>query len=154
ASQILLAALGTQWMIMFADGTQRLFPDGDAPSPDQIIIKNRSGSLANPGIGMDGSAAFYVPDVRSDVNFAFSVPPAPIYYAALFQNIELGEVIGSNVDVGPFELTFSEGADKVTLTAEEADGSIDVTLTYSTQPSLTLRSANRLNPAPGSRRWR
>jgi hypothetical protein len=136
ASQILPAAMGTQWTIMFADGTQRLIPDGEAPEPDEIVIRNMSGSSANPGVGMDGSAAAYRRDRLSNSNSLFKAAPAPTYHAALFQNLVLGEVIGSNVLVGPWELTFTGNADKATVIAEEIEGTIIVTVNYSTTSAL------------------
>ena len=142
ASQILPAELGTRWLITFQDGVQQMIRQGDAPEPDQIFFTNESGLLASPGIGMDNSASAYQRSLLSGANAQFIVTPT--YYMGLFQNVVLGEVIDMNVTVGPFALAFTGGADKVTITAEEINQSIVVTIDYST----TLARINERIQAP------
>jgi hypothetical protein len=135
SSQLLSADLGTQWQIIFKDHVQQLIPDGDAPREDQIIIANSSGDLANPGIGMDGSGSVYKHDVLSGAGAQFTVTPT--YFAGLFNDVELGEVISSDVTVGPLELKF-DGHNKATITATSDGKSIILTVDYSTVHTLSL----------------
>ena len=116
SSQTLHAELGTAWQIVYADGVQQLEPAGFAPLPQQILITNASNKVANPGIGMSGSPSVYKPNVNSDATAQFQVTPT--YYVGLFNDVVLGEVISSNVIVGPKVLRYPSGETQARVTAD------------------------------------
>ncbi len=131
ASQVLETSLGTEWDIVFDQGVQQLVPVGtlDGELGDHILINNRSGLTANPGIGMSGRGAAFKRDVLSNASAQFKV--TPVYYAALFRNVELGEVISSNVEVGPIKLTFNAGANVANICATRHGDAIELESSYS-----------------------
>lgn len=141
ASQILSAQLGSAWDIVFEDNVQQLQLVGSAPEPDQILINNVSGILANPGIGMSDAGSVYKRDVNSGASAQFEVTPT--YWAGLFNNVELGEVISSNVIVGPVQLQYPSGNNRATLTASLDGDNIVLDVSYSSSTSLALSTAER-----------
>ncbi|WP_437923040.1 hypothetical protein WMF37_28900 [Sorangium sp. So ce291] len=130
ASQVLAAELGTSWDIVFEDNVQQLIKSGTTTA-GQILINNRSNRLANPGIGMDGQGSVYKNGVASGASGQFVVTPT--YWAGLFNQVELGEVISSNVIVGPFEVTYPSGMNVATLDARMDGESIVVDISYSSR---------------------
>ncbi|MEZ4294097.1 MAG: hypothetical protein R3B70_03905 [Polyangiaceae bacterium] len=128
ASQTLKAALGTAWEIAFEDNVQQLRPVGTT-TPGQILINNKSKRLANPGIGMSGQGSVYKRDVVDGASAQFLVTPT--YWVGLFNNVILGEVISSNVIVGPLQIKFPSGMNRATLDATMDGSSILLSLTYS-----------------------
>lgn len=136
ASQTLGSELGTVWECVFQDNVQQLIPSsGSAPS-DSIIIKNSSNQLANLGIGMSGQGSVFKKNVVSGAAAQFQVTPT--YYAGLFNNLVLGEVISSNVSVGPQKIVFPDGMNCATVTATMSGENIKMSVAYS-QVSLVSR---------------
>ena len=129
ASQTLAADLGTKWQIVFKDGVQQLIRVGNADQANQIIIANRSNQLANPGIGMSGEGSVFKQAVPSGAGAQFVVTPT--YFVGLFNKVELGEVISSNVIVGPLKIVFPSGMNAVTLKASMSGANINLDLSYS-----------------------
>ncbi len=129
--QILPTTLGVEWEIKFEDGCQQLYKVGDLPTDlgDHIVVHNNSGLQASPGIGMNGNASVYKRNILSNASAQFKVTPT--YWAGLFRDVELGEVISSNVEVGPEKIKFSSGANVATLTATLDGESIKLATTYS-----------------------
>jgi len=145
SAQILDAQLGTMWNIEWDGNVQSLVQVGTAPQDDQIIITNQSNHLANPGIGMNGSAALYQNQVYSGAQAEFIVQP--VYWVALFNSLVLGEVISSNVSVGPHQLTFS-GTNSATVTASIQGENIVMDVTYGNRTSVGM---NQLSERVGGR---
>ena len=133
--QKLSADLGTAWEIVYQDDVQQLQSMGDA-APGQIIIWNHSNRLAYPGFGMSGSGAVYKKDTLSGSSAQFIVKPT--YWVALFNQIVLGEVISSNIVVGPLEIKFVEQLNRATLTASVVGSSIRLDLQYSEALSTSV----------------
>ncbi len=129
--QILPTTLGAEWEIKYEDGCQQLYKMGDLASDlgDHIVVHNNSGLKASPGIGMGGNASVYKRDILSNASAQFKVTPT--YWAGLFRDVELGEVISSNVEVGPEKIKFSSGANVAILTATLDGESIKLKTTYS-----------------------
>ncbi len=129
--QILPASPGTEWEIKYEEGCQQLYKIGNLASDlgDHVVIHNRSGLMAHPGVGMDGNAAVFKRDILSNAAAQFKVTPT--YRAGLFRDVELGEVISSNVEVGPIKIKFSSGANVADLTATLDGESILLKTTYS-----------------------
>lgn len=140
ASQTLDAELGTAWDIVFKDNVQQLVRNGTT-APGQLLINNRSGFLANPGMGMSNQGAVYKPETLGGSSAQFNVKPT--FWVGLFNSLELGEVISSNVIVGPFQLTYADGKNMATLTATEFDGVIKVDITYSQAMAFSLESVQQ-----------
>jgi len=128
ASQILDADLGTSWEIVFEDGVQQLKAVGTAPQKDQLLITNKSGRIANPGIGMSGSGAVFKNGVNSGAAAQFQVTPT--YYIGLFNNVVKGEVISSNVIVGPKKIVYPSGETRGTATATLDGSTIVLSVSY------------------------
>ncbi|GAB6040364.1 hypothetical protein [Endothiovibrio diazotrophicus] len=105
--EYLPTTLGKEWEIVWEDGLQQLREVGDAPRPEQVVIKNRSNRIANPGIGMAGAASVYKRNTLAGSAAQFEVHPT--YYFGLFNNLVRGEVIDSNVIVGPLTLAYPSG---------------------------------------------
>lgn len=130
ASQSLDSDLGQEWEIVFEDGVQQLRYIGalDSKLGAYVVIHNQSGLVANPGIGMSGLGSAYKRDVLSNASAQFKVTPT--YYAALFRNVELGEVISSNIEVGPIEIKFSSGANVADITAVRDGDAVELSCGY------------------------
>jgi hypothetical protein len=129
--QVLGAKLGQEWEIKYQDGCQQLFAIGEL-SPDladHIVIHNNSGLQANPGIGMNGTGSAFKRNVLGKATAQFKVTPT--YYVGLFRDVILGEVISSNVEVGPVELKFSKGANVANIQACLDGESIELDTSYS-----------------------
>ncbi|NEP76398.1 MAG: hypothetical protein F6K25_32605 [Okeania sp. SIO2G4] len=123
-------SLGTQWKVVFKEGVQQLVPDGNAGSGDLIVINNDSNKFADIGVGMSGEASLYKKDVVSGSGAQFQITPT--YYVGLFNDLELGTVISSNVVVGPLELKFPGGDNKAILKAYMDGQTIKLDLDYRT----------------------
>jgi hypothetical protein len=131
ASQALTTHLGYEWDIIYKDGVQQLSLV-QALSPelqDHILINNKSGLEANPGIGMAGMGSVYKRNVLSNASAQFKVTPT--YWVGLFRDVQRGEVISSNVEVGPIKLQFAEGSNVATVTATREGDSIEYYANYS-----------------------
>lgn len=135
ASQTLPTALGKKWNIVYKDGVQQLEEVGGA-EPGQIVVFNASGEVAMPGMGMSGQASVFKENVLSGSQAQFEVTPT--YYAGLFNNVVVGEVISHNVAVGPETLKFPSGLNMATLTAYLDGSSIRLKVAYSQGSSFSM----------------
>src|ERR1051325_6189725 len=115
SSQILPTNLGKKWKVIFNGVTQELVEDGNAPQSNQIVIDNQSTRAANLGIGMSGQGSVFKRDVLSGSQAQFIVTPT--YWAALFNDVVLGEVISSNITIQPLILKFEGGITRIDLEA-------------------------------------
>jgi hypothetical protein len=138
SSQILDTSLGTAWKIIMQGNAQQLELDTDAPTPpaDQINISNQSGHLANPGIGMYGNASVYQNEIYGGSTAEFIVKP--VYWAALFNSLIEGEVISSNVSVGPQQLQFVSGQNLATVEATIVGENINLDVKYGNRASVDM----------------
>jgi hypothetical protein len=109
---------------------------GLADRPDQIIIANESGELANPGVGMSGQGAVFKRGVYSGGSAQFIVKPK--YWFGLFNDVVRGEVISSNVIVGPHELKFEGGQNLATVEAKAEGGTLKLAITYGRLDTFSL----------------
>jgi len=118
SEQSLSTDLGKVWECRYVNGVQQLFPvdDPGAVNPGELLIRNRSGRLANLGLGMFGTASIIQPNVEDGANAQFVVQPK--YYLGLFNRLYKGEIIKSNVAAGPIELAYSDGLTKLDVTAQ------------------------------------
>lgn len=140
ASQRRNTLLGRKWRVDYEEGVQQLFEDGEADRPDQVIIANQSGERANTGIGMSGQGSVFKRDVFSGSSAQFIVKPT--YWMGLFNDLVRGEVIGSNVMVGPQKLVFEGGRNLATVTARIIASSITVDIQYSTRAAASLKAVD------------
>lgn len=127
SSQKLPAKLGSKWEIVYEEGVQQLKEAGSAQD-GYITIVNKSKVQANPGVGMSGSPAVYKQNVLDGSSAQFKVTPT--YYVGLFNDLELGTVISSNVIAGPLEVKFPSGMNKGVLTAKLDGDSLILDLKY------------------------
>jgi hypothetical protein len=156
ASQKKTTALGKKWKVVYKEGLQQLVEDGTADRPDQIYIFNDSGETANPGFGMSGQGALYKSEVLSGTGAQFVVTPT--YWVGLFNQVVLGQVISSNVVVGPEKLTFPSGFNLATVTAKVDGSTLKMGVTYGRMSAVSMtlveariNSLQRLSgEAPGS----
>jgi rhizosphere induced protein len=126
SSQMMGTDLGKSWKAVWEQNTQQLQADGDA-YPGSIVIANRSGYNANLGIGMDGTPSIYQRNVNSGAQAQFTV--TPLYYVGLFNNLVLGQVISTNVSVGPVPLQFAGGRTALYATASLDGDQLYLTVT-------------------------
>lgn len=128
ATQTLPANLGDIWQAVFQDGVQQLVYVGPGANENQINIENNSNNFANLGIGMSGQASVYQYQVDSGATAQFEITPT--YWVGLFNSLELGEVISSNVAVGPLTLQYPSGLTSATLTATLSGSVVTLALSY------------------------
>lgn len=140
--------LGSKWKVVYKDNVQQLERDGDADRPELIVIKNDSNHLADVGVGMSGEASVYKRDVLSGSAGQFKVTPT--YYVGLFNNLELGTVISSNVVVGPLEVKFPGGLNKAVLTASLDGSNIKLDLNYQNALVADYKQVQKLSRSIGS----
>lgn len=108
-NQILEADLGTEWKVSYKEGCQQLMYVGNL-SPDlgdHIVVHNDSGLMSSPGVGMDWNVSVCKRQILSNASAQFKV--TPVFWVGLFRDVQLGEVISSNVEVGPLRLEFDGG---------------------------------------------
>jgi len=131
ASQTMGSHLGTEWDIVYRDGVQQLKLVGELglDLEDHILINNKSGLTASPGIGMSRAGSVFKRDILSNASAQFKVQPT--YWAGLVRDVRLGEVISSNIEVGPIKLSFAEGANVATINAKRIGDSIEHSTTFS-----------------------
>ncbi len=141
ASQTLDTLLGKEWNCVYKDNVQQLESAGNAPQGNQILINNLSDRLANLGIGMSGQGSVYKQDVLSGATAQFTVTPT--YWAGLFNQVVLGEVISSNVTVGPLELVFPGGLNAATLIATLDGSTINLKVEYGSQIVTDMETVKR-----------
>jgi hypothetical protein len=115
ASQKLGTSLGQAWDAVFDAGTQQLVEAGNAPTKGQVIINNKSGQLADLGIGMDGDVALVQAGVYAGAGANFEVEPT--YWVAMYKDIVKGEVISGAQVAGPIKVKFLNGATSITYRA-------------------------------------
>jgi hypothetical protein len=129
--QVLTTPLGYEWDIIYKDGVQQLAMIQALPTDlqDHILINNKSGLEANPGIGMAGRGSVYKRNVLNNASAQFKV--SPTYWVGLFRDIQHGEVISINVEVDPIKLQFVEGVNVATLTATREGDSLEFYASYS-----------------------
>lgn len=142
SSQTLVTELGSVWECIFKDNVQQLVQSsGSAPS-DSIIIKNNSNQLGNLGIGMSGQGSVFKKNVVSGATAQFQVTPT--YYAGLFNNLVLGEVISSNVSIGPQKIVFPDGMNCATVEANMSGNTIKMSVSYSQVSQVSREVLDRL----------
>ncbi|WP_452601037.1 hypothetical protein [Pontimicrobium sp. MEBiC06410] len=98
--------LGKEWICENKDAVLQLIAGGET-NASNILIRNRSGEIANLATGMDNSITVVKREVYSGLNIPFTI--APKYYVALFTNLVEGEVIFDNQICGPLEVVFANG---------------------------------------------
>ena len=128
---------GTKWKVVFEENVQRLKPLG-ATSAGYIYIKNESGRLANPGIGMSGQPAVYRRDVLSGLGVNFRIEPT--YYVFLFDELSEGKVLTSSMLSNSLEVSFPENMNKAILTATIDGETLKLDLEYSSGGGLSHSS--------------
>ena len=113
--QALPAKLGSMWTIVAAGDAVQLRANGSAMLPTQIQILNDTGQMANPGLGVDGTAALFSRDLLSGVSAVFD--GIPEYWVAVCDTAVPGQLITTSANVapattaliGPEPLDFSQG---------------------------------------------
>lgn len=136
ASQVLTASLGSVWNIVFDQNVQQLKLGTGTVQPNQILINNQSNRIANPGIGMSGQGSVYKRDMQGGASAQFEVTPT--YYVGLFNDVQRGEVISSNVIVGPLTLQYPTGFTSAKLTATMDGANIVLDLSYGDSLTMSL----------------
>lgn len=131
ATQTLDTSLGNAWDCVFKDGVQQLVPSTSTATvpAGEIVINNVSNLQADLAVGMSGQASVVKSNVLSGSNAQFKVTPT--YWVGLFDDLLLGTVISSNVDVGPQEVDFPDGMNAATVTASLSGQTIVVNIAYS-----------------------
>jgi hypothetical protein len=134
-SQVLQCDPGTSWDIVYKDNVKQLIESGTA-QPNHIVINNKSGLIACPGIGMSGYGAVYKNNVLSGMNTRFIA--APSYWVGLFQELLPGDVISDNVIAGPLELNFPANISEALLTVHIEGETLILDLSYLQSKVLRL----------------
>jgi hypothetical protein len=142
ASQTLVTELGSVWECVFKDNVQQLVQGSGTAPADSIIIKNNSNQMGNLGIGMSGQGSVFKKNVVSGATAQFQVTPT--YYAGLFNNLVLGEVISSNVSVGPQKIVFPDGMNCATVNATMSGNTIKMSVSYSQVSQVSREVLDRL----------
>ena len=77
---------------------------------------------------MSGAPSIYQQDVNGGATALFTVKPT--YWVALFNSVILGQVISTDVSVGPMMITFPGGLTSATLNADLDGQNIVLTISY------------------------
>ena len=149
ASQTLTTELGTSWDCIFKDNVQQLVPGSGSVPPDSVLITNKSANLANLGIGMSGQGSVFKKGVVSGASAQFQVTPT--YWVGLFNSLVLGEVISSNVVVGPLQLSYPSGQNLATVNAYMDGNTIKLNVTYGQQVAVENSVVDRIIAAQPTR---
>ncbi|AOJ37430.1 MULTISPECIES: hypothetical protein [Burkholderia] len=149
ASQTLKTELGTAWDCIFQDNVQQLVPGSGSVPGDSVLINNKSTNLANLGIGMSGQGSVFKKGVVSGASAQFQVTPT--YWVGLFNSLVLGEVISSNVVVGPLQLSYPSGQNLATVNAYMDGNTIKLNVTYGQQVAVENNVAERIIAAQPAR---
>ncbi|NTZ06469.1 MULTISPECIES: hypothetical protein [Burkholderia] len=149
ASQTLKTELGTSWDCIFKDNVQQLVPGSGSVPADSVLINNKSTNLANLGIGMSGQGSVFKKGVVSGASAQFQVTPT--YWVGLFNSLVLGEVISSNVVVGPLQLSYPSGQNLATVNAYMDGNTIKLNVTYGQQVAVENNVAERIIAAQPAR---
>jgi hypothetical protein len=128
-SQIFQCELGTSWDIIFKDNVKQLVQSGVVRS-DHLVINNKSGLVASPGVGMSGCASVYGNNVLSGASTLFVASPS--YWVGLFNKLSPGDVIADNMVAGPLQLNFSTNITQALLTANTDGQVLGLDLSYGT----------------------
>ncbi len=132
SSQKLGTSLGDAWEVVYKSGAQQLAEAGSAPTKGQVTVANKSGQLADIGIGMDGDVALVQPQVFSGAGANFEVEPT--YWVAMYKDIVKGEVISGAQVAGPIKVKFFNGATAIAYRAWTEGGVLNFGLTGAAQP--------------------
>ena len=149
ASQTLTTELGTSWDCIFKDNVQQLVPGSGSVPPDSVLINNKSTNLANLGIGMSGQGSVFKKCVVSGASAQFQVTPT--YWVGLFNSLVLGEVISSNVVVGPLHLSYPSRQNLATVNAYMDGNTIKLNVTYGQQVAVENSVVDRIIAAQPTR---
>lgn len=141
ASQRKDTLLGKKWKVIYQEGVQQLVEDGKAERDDTILIYNDSNETASPGMGMSGEGSVFKREILSGTAAQFVVKPT--YYIGLFNDLVRGEVISSNVTVGPEKLQFPEGFNVATITASVKDKKLVLDIQYGRRASVLVADLER-----------
>lgn len=142
ASQTLAAELGSVWDCVYKDNVQQLVRSGGTAPGDHIQINNLSNLPANLGIGMSGQGSVFQRDVVGTGRAQFKVTPT--YYLGLFQKVQLGEVISTNIAVGPMQIKFPDGMNCATVKASMDGANIKLSVTYSQVSQVAYEAVQAL----------
>lgn len=104
-------------------GALSLAPAGDAPSADQITIRNDSSSAVNAGIAYDDAPALWIRGLPPMRTASFRVPLLR-YRIGIYDEIAQGELY-SPPDAGPWPLLVTPRLISATLTLRE-ENQLDV----------------------------
>jgi hypothetical protein len=115
--------------------------DGEAERPDSILIYNDSGETASPGLGMSGQGSVFKREIFSGAAAQFVVKPT--YYIGLFNDLVRGEVISSNVIVGPEKIQFPDGFNVATVHASIQGSKLVLDVQYGRRSSVRFEDLER-----------
>ena len=132
--QITPAAPASTWRIEIQNGTQTLVGAGSA-RPDQIVIRNESGLLANAGIGLSGSAAFYQRDLPSNAQALF-VLGTMSYWLIVTVGAKKGELISKTTKLaGPLAIRLRGDVHAAVVTAVATPEGLQLEVQYGGVPA-------------------
>ncbi|MET1535191.1 hypothetical protein [Burkholderia sola] len=133
----------------FPDNFKKMVPGSGSVPPDSVLINNKSTNLANLGIGMSGQGSVFKKGVVSGASAQFQVTPT--YWVGLFNSLVLGEVISSNVVVGPLQLSYPSGQNLATVNAYMDGNTIKLNVTYGQQVAVENSVVDRIIAAQPTR---
>jgi rhizosphere induced protein len=129
SDQIIPAQPGSAWKVVLQNGHQQLQQDTSTPTgPDQILISNESGQIANPGIGMSGIATAYMKELYSGVDVIFNLPST--YWVALFRQVAAGDAISDLSSTTPLLISFPGGLYSADVQAYLDGGAVLMSVQY------------------------
>ena len=115
ATELQASAVGRRWMIRNFDGALKLEEVGAAPE-GYIEIGNDSGKLMNPGVGVAGAPAVYVPNVLSNSYASFKISSLRYWLAVPTLPVQTGELLDPSAFLLPAESLTDPVAVTATLT--------------------------------------
>ena len=119
-SQQINAQLGEIYQVAAEDEFPVIDPTSiGKTSAGQIVFRNNTKTPfamdLNMGFTLDGNIIASKRDVHPHESTLFDVHP--VYYAACYRNIELGQLVDSGIALGPVEVAFKDGSTSMTVEA-------------------------------------
>ena len=126
--QVIAAELGKVYDIVSEGGVPMINPTPSGPTnPSQIVIKNSTNTVMNPGFALDYNLIAVKTGTDAGEQAQFSVHPT--YYVGCYRDIKLGQLVDSDIALGPVEVKFTEGYTEFQVKAEDIGGTLKLTAT-------------------------
>ena len=141
ALQIVSAQLGEMYQVITRDGitgidSNPIFTGGRS---DIVSLRNNTSPAKDidMGFALDGSIIAAQKDVGGQQQANYQVHPK--YYVALFRNVQVGDLVTSDITVAPIAVEYTQGNTHATVTAYINAGNTETKVEYTPWIELELK---------------